>query len=184
MMLLKELDKQTFENCLSGERLELIKPNGSFAEPLWQSILRDRASRGSSWEWLQNKEQLKDYLIKKEDDFDKIINILYLIKIGEEIIGTFYLHSLNYKDHKVEIGSGIEKAYEGKGYIRESMRLAEKELIRHGFNKIVIICDKNNIRSINFAEKNEFKLEGTFVQDYIENGQYVDSLSFGKILRD
>ena len=57
------------------------------------------------------------------------------------------------------------------------------EMKRLGFNKVVINCDRNNVRSIQIAERNGFQREGLLLQDCIEDGRFRDSVIFGKILR-
>ena len=99
------------------------------------------------------------------------------------MIGSFHMHKINYADHKTEIGYAIEKGEEGKGYVTEAFRVIEAELIRLGFNKIVITCNSDNFRSIKFAERNGFQREGLFIEDFIESGAFRDSVVFGKRLR-
>ncbi|MNL36375.1 Ribosomal-protein-serine acetyltransferase [compost metagenome] len=81
------------------------------------------------------------------------------------------------------MGYGIEKGEEGKGYVSEALQLVEAELKRLGFNKMIICCNSDNIRSLKVAERNNFRHEGTLLQDCIENGKFRDTIVFGKLLR-
>ncbi|MBK7892066.1 MAG: GNAT family N-acetyltransferase [Bdellovibrionales bacterium] len=118
----------------------------------------------------------------KENKFRRKRDRFSYLKDGKAI-GSFHVHTISYSDHKAEIGYGIEKGEEGKGYVSESLQLVVAEMKRLGFNKVVINCDRNNVRSIQVAERNGFQREGLLLQDCIEYGRFRDSVIFGKILR-
>lgn len=179
--MIPALEKRPFKKLLVGERIKLLNSPPELAEPLWKSIVQDRKLRGASWAWLESLDQLRAYLEKHNSDLPNG-EVVYLIAKDQSIIGTFHIHSFCYADHKTEVGYAIEKAYEGYGYVAESLKLVESELKRLQFNKIIINCDVKNLRSVSVAEKNGYLREGLLVQDCIEDGQFRDSALFGKIL--
>jgi ribosomal-protein-serine acetyltransferase len=180
-MEITTLEKRPFNEILPGERINLVMPTEKYISLFWKSIENDKIHSESHWSWVQNEEQLKNFLEKKNTGFQSFESY-YLISFNDLIIGSFNIHSKNYHDHKTEIGYAIAKDYEGKGLISEAIMLAERELKRLQFNKIVIICDQTNLRSIKVAERNGYMKEGMFTQDYVENGVFVNSIAFGKII--
>jgi RimJ/RimL family protein N-acetyltransferase len=179
--MILSLEKKPFKKVLTGPRIKLIEARPAHAGSLWNSILRDREARGSSWDWLNNLDELKEYLSDNSCEEPKG-EVFYLFQKDDQVFGSFHVHTLSYADHKTEIGYALEKSFEGHGYVAEAIELIEKELKRLGFNKMIISCDVNNVRSLKVAEKAGFKREGTLIQDCIENGKFRDSAIFGKIL--
>lgn len=158
-----------------------MRSEPSFAGQVWEYIQRDHALGGTLYSWVESFEDVAKHVFKKPSLDAREIDFL-ILKDGKAI-GSFHVHTISYSDHKAEIGYGIEKGEEGKGYVSESLQLVIAEMKRLGFNKVIISCDKNNVRSIQVAERNGFLREGLFVQDCIEDGRFRDSVLFGKILR-
>lgn len=178
---LSSLEKKPFSVALSGPRIQLVRSCPEFTTKVWDCIQRDRKFGGSIYSWVKS---VKDVSLHVTAEPNEDINeIDYLIIRESKVIGSFHIQKISYSDHKAELGYGVEKGEEGKGYVSDSLQLVLGELKRMKFNKVVINCDKENIRSIRLAERNGFSLEGVLIQDCIENGRFRDTMIFGKLLR-
>jgi len=180
--MIEKLEKKPFAKILQGPRILLQRADAKFAEPLWESILKDRTQRPLSWPGIESVNDLRDYLSQVGTDIPEG-EVVYLLFKGNDVIGSLHLHTLSYGSHKTELGYAIEKNYEGQGYISEAVPLVEKELKELGFNRIEIRCNTDNLRSVRLAERNQYKHEGTMLQESVENGEYRDTAIFAKILK-
>ncbi|MBS1969759.1 MAG: GNAT family N-acetyltransferase [Bdellovibrionales bacterium] len=180
--MITALEKKPFANSLKGPRLWLEKATTAHAEKLWECVLKDRELRGVSWPGTESVEEMRGYLQMVDLELPKD-EVVYIMRLEQEIIGSFHIHSLNYTYHRTEIGYGIQKAYEGYGFVSEAVELVEKELKRLGFNRIEIRCNADNIRSVSLAKRNAYRHEGTLLQECVEDGRFRDTAIFAKLLR-
>ncbi|WP_091773070.1 GNAT family N-acetyltransferase [Piscibacillus halophilus] len=98
-----------------------------------------------------NRESLR-YLI-----FDKEIKAL---------IGTISFENINWKIPKAEIGYWINTHFAGKGYMTEAVdQLTAFGLEYLGFKRIEILCDSENQKSRQVAERAGYDLEGILKND-------------------
>lgn len=178
---LSALEKKPFSEVLKGSRIQLVRSGPKYTQQVWEYIQRDHKLGGKNYSWVDSMEDVSKHITTEPDENAKEID--YLILKDGKAIGSFHVHTISYSVHKAEIGYGIEKGEEGKGYVSESLRLVLAEMKCLGFNKVIINCDKENIRSVRVAERNDFSLEGILIQDCIENGRFRDSMVFGKLLR-
>ena len=178
--MLDSLEKKPFAQSLKGSRIRLVRSGPLYTTQVWAYIERDHKLGGVNYSWVTCEQDVAKHITTEPNDDS---DIDYLILKDEKAIGSFHIHTLNYVDHKTEVGYGIEKGEEGKGYVSEALLLVEAELKRLGFNKMIICCNSDNIRSLKVAKRNNFHHEGTLLQDCIENGKFRDTIVFGKLLR-
>ncbi len=176
------LEKRPFLPKIEGVRIHLELCGPRHSATVWSYIERDHLKGGKIYRWIESESDVKKYITELPDL--NVRDITYLIFKMNQAIGSIHIHTLNYLDHKAEIGFAIEKGEEGMGYVSESVGLIETEMKRLGFNKLVISCSPDNLRSMQVAERNGFKKEGVFVQDVVEDGGFRDSVIFGKLLRE
>jgi ribosomal-protein-serine acetyltransferase len=176
------LEKKPFATPLIGPRIQLVRSSPAYTTQVWEYIRRDHALGGINYSWVESEQDVAKHITTEPKEDPKAID--YLILKDGWAIGSFHIHSMVYMDHKAEVGYGIEKGQEGKGYVSEALQLVEAEMKRLGFNKMIINCDVKNARSIKVAERNGFRHEGLFLQDCIENGEFRDSMLFGKLLKN
>lgn len=180
--MLTSLEKRPFEKSLRGPRVYLTRASSLLTDALWESILIDREPRPDIWPGMQNKTQIQEYMTDVDSELPGE-EVVYLIGLSDSpVIGSVHIHSISHHHHKVELGYWIQKKFEGFGFVSEALNLVEKELARLKFNKMDIRCNSDNLRSVNLALKNGFRLEGTLIQDCIEDGRYRDTMVFGKFL--
>lgn len=81
---------------------------------------------------------------------------------------------LKYAGH---IGDGIRPSERNKGYATEMIRLALVECKKQGIDKVLMVCDKDNIASAKTIIKNGGILENEFINDdgKIEQRYWIDN---------
>lgn len=178
---MEKLEKKPFATVLQGSRIQLVMSGPKYTQQVFAYIQRDHKLGGKNYSWVESLEDVAKHITTEPEENFKEID--YLILKENTAIGSVHVHTISYLDHKAEVGYGIEKGEEGKGFVSEALHLVLSELKRLGFNKAVINCDKENTRSIRVAERNGFSHEGLLLQDCIENGRFRDSMIFGKLLR-
>jgi ribosomal-protein-serine acetyltransferase len=179
--MIPALEKKPFAKNLEGLRIRLARTAPTHTQQVWEYIQRDHKAGGEIYSWVESEEDVAKHITAEPDENAKEID--YLIFKNSVAIGSIHIHTISYLDYKAEVGYGIEKGEEGKGYVSEALRLIETEMKRLGFNKMIINCNADNTRSIKVAERNGFRHEGLLLQDCIENGKFRDSMVFGKLLR-
>jgi RimJ/RimL family protein N-acetyltransferase len=179
--MIYESIKEPFSKNLKGPRILLEFTEAKHTAQVWEFIQRDHAAGGKIYVWVESEDDVANHITNSERLTSGDID--YLIFKEDRIIGSFHIHSVSYCDFKVEFGYAIEKSEEGRGYITEALALVEAELLRLGFNKAIIKCNTENVRSLKVAERNGFLREGTLVQDCMENGSFRDTALYGKLLR-
>jgi ribosomal-protein-serine acetyltransferase len=180
--MISPLEKKPFAKSLKGPRLWLEKAEAIQAEALWECILKDREMRGTSWPGIESVDEIRNYLESVSGDIPNE-EVVYLMYLEQELIGSFHIHNLSYNNRRTEIGYGIQKVYEGHGFVSEAVHLVEEELERLEFNRVEIKCNADNVRSVNLAQRNAYRLEGTLLQECIEGGVYRDTMIFAKLLK-
>ena len=100
---------------------------------------------------------------KNKTNFEYLI---HLKETGEIIGGLGVSRSDMIRPHKIEIGYWLSQDFCRRGYIKEAVRLAEKEFFSNEhIVRIVIRNDVENIASANTAKSLGYKLEGIAVKE-------------------
>lgn len=130
----------------------------------------------------------KKKIRKMEKDFSKYNKhkCCYVALDNKKIIGSCIFSG---KDkgrlrHRVELGWGIHPDYIRKGLATRMVKRLIEEARKRGFKKIEAEAACENISSVKLAKKLGFKIEGRKKAGLLlDNGKYVDTYVFGKILR-
>ncbi|MEM4230579.1 MAG: GNAT family protein [Candidatus Pacearchaeota archaeon] len=86
--------------------------------------------------------------------------------------------------HRVEFGWGVNPDYANKGIGTKMVRFLLNEAKKRGFKKAQAEVAVKNFASIKLAKKCGFKIEGKRKAGLIcDDGKYVDTYIFGKILK-
>jgi len=178
---IKSLERKPCMKTITGERIQLKLMSPDLADKVWNFISRDHAAGGELYSWVKTKEDVEKYITKEVTEATKDFD--YFITRDNKVIGTINIHTISYLDHKAEVGYSVEKNEEGQGFVSEGVRLIELEMKRLGFNKLVISCDVENLRSRKVAARNNYNEEGILIQDCIEGGRFRDTVVYGKVLR-
>jgi len=115
----------------------------------------------------------------------KGINWVVVEKTSNQFIGYFGYWKL-IKDHcRAEIGYALSPEFWGNGYMIEAMDI----LLDFGFNKLNLHSieanvNPNNESSIKLLEKSGFSKEAYFRENYLFNGEFIDSAIYSLLESD
>lgn len=100
-----------------------------------------------------------------------------------KFIGLVDVKNIDMNVPKAEIGSFIDKHYEGKGIISKATNLVILHIVKdYKFIKLLCRANSRNKGSIAVILKNGFELEGTIRKDYrTTTGEIVDLNYYGRI---
>lgn len=142
----------------------------------WRKDQEENKTNRSPWAIFKNDYHDFDYYLDnlehKEAKDGKVPDSVYFLLDEERniLLGAanirHYLNEylLKYAGH---IGDGIRPSERGKGYGTELIRLCLDECKKIGIDKVLMVCDKNNVASSRTIIKNGGKLENEFID---ENG--------------
>ena len=107
------------------------------------------------------------------------INWAIIEKSTNELIGYFGYWRLIKEHCRAEIGFALKPEFWGKGFMKETL----VRLVDFGFNNLRIHSIEANVNpenesSIHLLENFGFKKEAYFRENYLYNGQYIDSMIF------
>ena len=86
--------------------------------------------------------------------------------------------------HRGVLGIAVRKEYWGTGIAQHLLDFALAEAYERGVRKIVLTVRKDNERAIAFYKRNGFFEEGTDSMIFSIDGEYVDGLRFGLVLKN
>lgn len=122
-------------------------------------------------------------LSKKEEN--DAINWVITEKGSDSLIGIIGLFRTQHEHFRSELGYMILPQHHGKGYVTEAIAT----VLSFGFNTINLhsvnaIIDTNNLASARVLEKNGFRKEAHFVEDFFWNNEFSDSAHYGILKRE
>ena len=144
-------------------------------------------------EWISSGEKIVPYAIRKNDyqDFDYYLEHL---EITQEIDGkvpdttlfcldvdrNIFVGAVNIRHYLTEemlvnaghIGDGIRPSERRKGYATAMIGLALKEAKKLGINRVLMVCDKNNVGSAKSILKNGGILENEVTVNGVTEQRY------------
>ena len=144
-------------------------------------------------EWEKTGEKIVPYAIRKVDyhDFDSYLESLEVKDDKEGFVpdSTFFcldternilVGAVNIRHYLNDalllngghIGDGVRPSERRKGYATEMIKLALEECKKLGLDKVLMVCDKNNIGSAKSIQKNGGILENEVLVDGILEQRY------------
>lgn len=119
---------------------------------------------------------------RKEND---AINWVITENGSNSLIGIIGFFRTQHENFRSELGYMILPQHHGKGYVTEAVKTA----LNFGFNTLNLnsvnaIIDPNNIASARVLEKNGFRKEAHFVEDFFWNNEFIDSAHYGLLKRE
>lgn len=144
-------------------------------------------------EWYATGEKIIPYAIRKHDyrEFDKYMNLLEIQDNSEGFVpdSTFYcldeernifVGAVNIRHYLNDslllngghIGDGVRPSERRKGIATEMINLALIECKKIGLDKVLMVCDKDNIGSAKSIQKNGGILENEVTVDGIVEQRY------------
>lgn len=170
-----------FSEEIRGKNIVLQRalPTFALAEELLQAI---DESRNELLPWLS----WADTNRKPEDEFAYLLNwcdkhwqdssgFAYIIrKISDgKLLGMIDLMHVRTDWKCGEIGYWLRSSEVGHGYMHEAVALLEKEVFTHDINRITIVNDVRNKRSMNVAERAGYHLDGVMRQDRLSYYEHI-----------
>lgn len=130
----------------------------------------------------------KNKIKKIEKDLSKYKKdyCCYVAEDNGKIVGSavFFGRERGRMRHRVELGWGVQPDYAKKGITTRMVSALAREAKRRGFKRIEAEAAVTNTGSVKLAKKLGLKLEGKRKMGLLlDNGKYVDSYLFGKIIR-
>ena len=110
--------------------------------------------------------------------------ITWAICLQEEsmLIGTIGLWKIDKPNHRAEIGYMLHSDYWGRGYAAEALEAVEAFGFREmNLHSIEAHLDPHNTASIRVLEKRGFVKEAHFRENFLYEGQFLDTLVYGKL---
>lgn len=112
------------------------------------------------------------------------VHLAIFTRDANELIGMIGLR-VAVKDRNAEIGYWLGEKYWGKGYVKEAIRL----MLAYGFeklklNRIYAGAFSHNEKSMHILERLGFSREGTFRENELKEGKFLDSVYFSILKRE
>lgn len=175
-------------NIVEGERIVLKARLKAQAAEMFSLIDSNRAHLKPWMPWESTTKTESDslaYLELAQGWWEKGSTFDYSVfdKSSSKMIGSFGLHSINWEKKTCEFGYWICHTHEGKGLVTEALLLGENLANQLGFHRLVITCDRLNIRSQSVPKRLGYKLESLEVDECIDHhGNWRDTLQFSKLI--
>ena len=160
--------------------LKLIKLSERYEKQLgemideWKKDQEENNTNHSPWSIFKNDyHDFKNYLekleIKEGDDRHVPDSVFFLLdEESDRLLGAVNIrHCLNdalLKDGG-HIGDGIRPSERRKGYATKMIELALEECRKLGIDRVLMVCDKNNIASARSITNNGGVLENEIIDD-------------------
>lgn len=104
------------------------------------------------------------------------------IKGDDTFIGLIGFWRIVKEHHYAELGYMLSRAHWGNGYISEAIAaVVPFGFDTLGFHRVEAITRPVNVASIRALEKNGFQREGLLKESIFWNGEFQDSLHFGRL---
>jgi ribosomal-protein-alanine N-acetyltransferase len=113
--------------------------------------------------------------------------ITWGITLNEEdkIIGTICYWNITKEHYRAELGYVLHPDFHSKGIMQEAL----SEVIKYGFttmhlHSIEANTDPNNVSSAKLLERNNFKREGLFKENYFHDGKFFDTAVYSLLTQN
>lgn len=112
----------------------------------------------------------KQYLEKLKNRSTSGTGYYWFVQLlsSSKLIGTFGVHSIDWRKQAAEIGYGIAPAYWHRGYFDEALQLVLEHLFESlGFHRVTATTAYDNVASIKALERRGFVKEGVLRDFYL-----------------
>ncbi len=143
-------------------KLKLLYPCPKMSKTIFETIEKSRDCLTPWFDWAledetKGEENIYEFLKKSYKEQNQGLKFDYFIFYKNEYVGNIGVMNINLIKNQAEIGYWISKHYQGLGIMSQSLKLIENECFNEiKLKKIEIICDVDNVASINFAIKNGY----------------------------
>ena len=187
--MITEIDKSIFKSFpeFESERLRFRKLNLHDAKDILLIRSNDDVmrfmdvSRHNSISDSEKLIQLVEESYNKEDG----INWAIIEKHSNSFVGYFGFFRIIPEHCRAEIGYTLKPEYWGKGYMYETINC----MVRFGFENMKLHSIEANVNPLNerskkVLERIGFKKEAYFRENYLFNGEFLDSIIYSLLEKD
>ncbi|MCM5509480.1 MULTISPECIES: GNAT family N-acetyltransferase [Vibrio] len=168
-----------------GKRIKLEELNADMVSDTYVAWLNDpKVNKYLESRYVSHTmETCKDFVQSVQDDENSVMFAIFELESGTHI-GNVKLAEINRRYKRAEIGILIgDQNVWGRGYAREAIQLLEEYAKSQlSLRRITAGCYDCNERSVSLFESMGYKREGVFVEHFIFEGRYVDSIRMGKLI--
>lgn len=171
------MKKSPLSEILTGNKIVLKKHSLKLAQTMLDYVNADRERLLAFLPWVEHITTVQDeidFITKAHSEWENCIMFGYgiFIKESDSYIGNIGVHNISWQHKWCELGYWILGKYAGQGYMSMAVQIIERELFKHGFNRVEIRCDANNEKSGNVPRRNNYTFEGTLRSHmFIANSQ-------------
>lgn len=185
-MAFEALEIKSLPEKIETEDLVLRKQVSGTGGEVFALVDRNRAHLRTFMPWVLSTASAADsetFVQKclKQWDEKTCFDYGVFLKATNARIGNCAAHSLDWAHHRAELGYWIDADHQGRGLAGQIVRGLETALFTIGFHRIEIRCAATNERSARLASAQGYRLEGRLREEAIENGEFRDTLIFGKL---
>jgi ribosomal-protein-alanine N-acetyltransferase len=106
-------------------------------------------------------------------------------KVSGKLIGTIAYWRISKENYRGELGYVLNEKWQQKGFMHEAL----KAVLDFGFEQIKLHSIEANIDPLNTAsarllEKNKFKREAHFKENYFFEGVFLDSVIYSRVINN
>jgi ribosomal-protein-alanine N-acetyltransferase len=165
-----------------------ILPSDPRHAELWYDWRQDPGAKKYNPFAPSTVETLRERLLKASSDialFDRVDNFIWLLKAENEVVGNMNLHNINKTMLTAEIGYMISPRARGKGFATFSVQyLTQMCFEKTPLRKLIAYVHEDNLPSRRVLEKAGYEAEGLLREHYLIDGQPVNEVIYGILLRD
>lgn len=172
---------------LNSERLHFRQPTAADAPEVFRLRSDKERMKYIPRPLLENEAQALEMiqLINEKIAANTDINWAVEEKASGKFIGFMGFYRTQPENHRTEIGYMVLPEFDGKGYVTEAIAtMLDYAFNVQNFHSICAIIDPNNGASARVLEKNNFRKEAHFVEDFFWNDVFIDSVHYGILKRD
>jgi len=187
--LITEINKNIFKSFpeLESERLLFRKITTDDAKDLFALRTNDDVLRFMDVIRFNSIEDASNMIINLEESFKKESGINWSIieKQSNNFIGYFGFWRIIPEHCRAEIGYALDPEYWGGGYMYETIN----RMVRFGFKEMNLHSIEANVNPLNgrskkTLERTGFKKEAHFRENYLFNGNFLDSVIYSLLEKD
>ena len=177
---------QPFPN-LESERLVFRRLKDSDAPEVFKIRSNPERMKFIPRPILQNEEEALAMIQMMNTKIDENTDINWgvCLKNSDKIIGFMGFYRVQPESYRTEIGYMILPEYDGKGYVSEAVTtMLNYAFNTVGFHSVEAVIDPNNFGSARVLEKNGFRKEAHFIENFFWNNEFIDSVHYGILKRE
>jgi RimJ/RimL family protein N-acetyltransferase len=177
--------RPAFPGQIETERLILRAPREGDGVEVNAAVRETYADLHEWMEWADHLPEVEETQQRRQEALAKFVSgedfsVLAYLRTTDVLVVGAGLHPLDWKVPRFEIGYWCRAAYQGQGYVTETVRaLTYIGFEVFGAHRIEIRCDARNLRSRRVAEQAGYFLEATLKNHRVApDGKLRDTLIY------